>query len=52
MGKWNEQAAPNNNLKPVTISTSSKLVGKDVNYEFSKSPFDKNKQDQITKNQP
>lgn len=51
MGKWNEQAAPNNNLKPVTISTS-KLVGRDVNYEFSKSPFDKNKQDQITKNQP
>jgi hypothetical protein len=49
MGKWNEEAAPNNNLNPKTISTS-KLVDNSAKYEFSKEPYAPGKKDQITKN--
>ncbi|CEG26960.1 hypothetical protein [Bacillus sp. B-jedd] len=39
MGKWNEQAAPNNNLSAKTIRTSQ-LIGKGKgDAEFSKEPF-------------
>ena len=39
MGKWNEQAAPNNNLSPKTIRTSQ-LLGKGMDdAEISKEPF-------------
>lgn len=50
MGKWNEEAAPNNNLNPATISTSN-LVGPDTNYQYTKDPFAPGKKDQIIKNQ-
>lgn len=54
MGKWNEQGAPNNNLKPVTYGTSN-LVNKDeitaskINNETN--IFAEGKKNQIIKNQ-
>lgn len=50
MGKWNEEAAPNNNLNPVTISTSNLVEGAASNYKFTKDPFAPGKKDQIIKN--
>jgi hypothetical protein len=35
MGKWNEQAAPNNNLPAKTIRSSEQLLGEQVDHEFS-----------------
>ncbi|SFC36997.1 MULTISPECIES: hypothetical protein [Bacillaceae] len=35
MGKWNEQAAANNNLPSSTIRTSELLLGKKADHEFS-----------------
>ncbi|WP_187118889.1 hypothetical protein [Bacillus marasmi] len=49
MGKWNEQAAPNNNLKPATISTSNLVDAETSNYQFTKDPFAPGKKDQIIK---
>lgn len=35
LGKWNEQAAANNNLPSSTIRTSELLLGKKADHEFS-----------------
>jgi hypothetical protein len=35
MGKWNEQAAPNNNLPAKTIRSSDQLLGENAEHEFS-----------------
>lgn len=39
MGKWNEQAAPNNNLSPKTIRTSQLLGKGKEDSEFAKEPL-------------
>lgn len=53
MGKWNEQAAPNNNLKATTIGTSN-LVEKGVaasKINNETGLFAEGKENQIIKNQ-
>jgi hypothetical protein len=55
MGKWNEQAAPNNNLPPKTIRTSEMLGGKKADDEFSEELSDGGERDhniQILENSP
>jgi hypothetical protein len=46
MGKWNEQAAPNNNLPAKTIRTSEILLGKKADHEFSEELSDGGERDQ------
>ena len=46
MGKWNEQAAPNNNLPPKTIEQSDMLLGKKADHEFSEELSDGGERDQ------
>lgn len=50
MGKWNEQAAPNNNLHPKTIRTDE-LVGNPAEHEFSEELSDGGERDQIIERQ-
>ena len=53
MGKWNEQAAPNNNLSSNTIRSSELLLGKKAEHEFSEELSDGGERDkniQILKN--
>jgi len=53
MGKWNEQAAPNNNLSSSTIQSSELLLGKKAEHEFSEELSDGGERDkniQILKN--
>lgn len=55
MGKWNKQAAPNNNLPPDTIRSSELLLGKKADHEFSEELSDGGERDQniqILKNSP
>jgi hypothetical protein len=55
MGKWNEQAAPNNNLPSNTIQSSELLLGKKVAHEFSEELSDGGERDkniQMLKNSP
>ncbi|MDC2865672.1 hypothetical protein [Bacillus sp. BP-3] len=53
MGKWNEQAAQNNNLPSSTIRSSELLLGKKADHEFSEELSDGGERDkniQILKN--
>ena len=53
MGKWNEQAAPNNNLSSTTFQSSEILLGKKAEHEFSEELSDggeRNRNIQILKN--
>jgi hypothetical protein len=50
MGKWNEQAAPNNNLPPKTIKTGE-FVGYEANHEFSEELSDGGERDQYIERQ-
>jgi hypothetical protein len=53
MGKWNEQAAPNNNLPANTIQSSELLLGNQAEHEFSEELSDGGERDkniQILKN--
>ncbi|MBS4211518.1 MULTISPECIES: hypothetical protein [Neobacillus] len=50
MGKWNEQAAPNNNLHPKTIKTSN-LVQSDTGYGFSEELSDGGERDEYIERQ-
>lgn len=55
MSKWNEQAAPNNNLAPKTIQSSEMLLGKKAEREFSEELSDGGERDeniQILENTP
>ncbi|NRD79240.1 hypothetical protein HPT25_17925 [Bacillus sp. BRMEA1] len=45
MGKWNEQAAPNNNLPPKTIKTGNLINEQD--HDFSEELSDGGERDQI-----
>jgi hypothetical protein len=49
MGKWNEQAAPNNNLPAKTIRSSEQLLGERVEHEFSEELADGGERNQIIK---
>jgi hypothetical protein len=46
LGKWNEQAAPNNNLPAMTIHTSDLLLEKQLEHEFSEELADGGERDQ------
>lgn len=46
MNKWNEQAAPNNNLPAQTIKSSELFLGKKANHEFSEELSDGGERDQ------
>ncbi|WHY88259.1 hypothetical protein QNH39_10660 [Neobacillus novalis] len=50
MGKWNGQAAPNNNLAPKTIKTG-KLVSDEAKHEFSEELSDGGERDQYIERQ-
>ncbi|MCH6264091.1 hypothetical protein [Neobacillus citreus] len=50
MGKWNKQAAPNNNLHPKTIRTSN-LVQSDTGYGFSEELSDGGERDEYIERQ-
>lgn len=50
MGKWNKQAAPNNNLPSQTIRSSELLLGKN-NHEFSEEISDGKERDEFIKKQ-
>ncbi len=50
LGKWNEQAAPNNNLPPKTLRTGY-LTGNEDVHEFSEELSDGGKRDQYIKDQ-
>jgi hypothetical protein len=53
MGKWNEQAAPNNNLPANTIKSSALLLGNQAEHEFSEELSDggeRNQNIEILKN--
>lgn len=50
MGKWNEQAAPNNNLPPATIKTGE-LLAQDTGHEFSEELSDGGERDQFIERQ-
>ena len=55
MGKWNEQAAANNNLPSKTIRTSEMLLGDKAEQEFSEELSDGGERDkniQILENTP
>ncbi|MGX6441772.1 hypothetical protein ACWM35_00880 [Neobacillus sp. K501] len=47
MGKWNEQAAPNNNLPPKTIKSSDMLLGEKAEHEFSEELSDGGERDKF-----
>lgn len=47
MGKWNEQAAPNNNLPAKTIRASDQLLGKNAENEFSEELSDGEERNQF-----
>ncbi|WML44038.1 hypothetical protein [Neobacillus sp. PS3-40] len=49
MGKWNEQAAPNNNLPAKTIRSSDQLLGNQAEHEFSEELSDGGERNQIIK---
>jgi hypothetical protein len=51
MEKWNEGAAPNNNLSPITIQTSKQFVGNKDEHEFAEELSDGGERDQIIQNQ-
>ncbi|MDP4084876.1 MAG: hypothetical protein Q8934_09705 [Bacillota bacterium] len=51
MGKWNEQAAPNNNLPSQSIRSSELLLGKKANHKFSEELSDGGERDEIIKKQ-
>ncbi|MDQ0199759.1 hypothetical protein [Neobacillus ginsengisoli] len=51
MGKWNEQAAPNNNLPSSTIRSSEMLIGKKANHEFSEELADGGERDRSIQRQ-
>lgn len=46
MGKWNEQAAANNNLPAKTIKSSELLLGNQAGHEFSEELSDGGERDQ------
>jgi hypothetical protein len=48
VGKWNEQAAPNNNLSPRTIK-QGELVGNEAKHEFSEELSDGGERNQNIK---
>lgn len=50
MGKWNEQAAPNNNLPPKTIK-AGELLGSQAIHEFSEELSDGGERDQFIQTQ-
>ncbi|MFJ5713009.1 hypothetical protein [Neobacillus sp. NPDC093127] len=50
MGKWNRQAAPNNNLAPKTIKTGE-LVENEAKHEFSEELSDGGERDQYIERQ-
>lgn len=50
MGKWNEQAAPNNNLPPKTIK-AGELLGSQAIHEFSEELSDGGERDQFIQRQ-
>lgn len=50
MGKWNEEAAPNNNLPPKTIRTGN-LLGNKANHMFSEELADGGERDQYIERQ-
>lgn len=50
MGKWNEQAAPNNNLSSKTIK-SSNLIGQNNDHEFSEELSDGGERNNFIQNQ-
>ncbi|OIK15012.1 hypothetical protein BIV60_10805 [Bacillus sp. MUM 116] len=55
MGKWNEQAAANNNLPSQTIRSSEMLLGGKANHEFTEELSDGGERDQniqILENSP
>lgn len=51
MGKWNEQAAANNNLPSKTIRTSEQFLGEKAEHEFSEELSDGGERNQFIKNQ-
>jgi hypothetical protein len=51
MGKWNEQAAPNNNLSPNTIRSSDMLLGTRAEHEFSEELSDGGERNKFINNQ-
>lgn len=51
MGKWNEQAAPNNNLPPKTIRSSDMLLGQQADHEFAEELSDGGERDQFIERQ-
>ncbi|USK36619.1 hypothetical protein LIT25_26085 (plasmid) [Bacillus sp. F19] len=55
MGKWNKQAASNNNLPSNTIRSSELLLGKKADHEFSEELSDgaeRNRNIQTLNNSP
>jgi len=51
MGKWNEQAAANNNLPSKTIRSSEMLLGEKAEHEFSEELSDGGERDRFIKDQ-
>lgn len=51
MGKWNEQAAANNNLSPKTIKSSEMLLGEKADHEFSEELSDGGERDKFIHSQ-
>jgi hypothetical protein len=51
MEKFNEEAAPNNNLSSVTIQTSKQLIGHKAQHEFSEELSDGGERDEIIQKQ-
>jgi hypothetical protein len=51
MGKWNEQAAANNNLPSKTIRSSELLLGNKAEHEFSEELSDGGERDRFIKGQ-
>ena len=51
MGKWNEQAAANNNLPSKTIRSSEMFLGEKAEHEFSEELSDGGERNQYIKNQ-
>ncbi len=49
--KWNEQAAPNNNLPADTIRTSDMLLGEKADHEFAEELSDGGERDQFIQQQ-
>lgn len=51
MGKWNEQAAPNNNLSEETIASSDMLLGENKDHAFSEDLADGGERDRFIEKQ-